>query len=228
MAHLAITSGSYTSFAHRILWDSMNRHLTISNEHVGDSWMLHLSAGLLGAAAFEAYLNYLGGEILPDVWANERQFFSSDAYKGTRGKLKKRIAEELGYRPPPAAHKPFTGWLELVSLRDKLVHARPKKVTYRTAHPANGFPKLPSSWLYQEASAEKVRSLIAHTETLATELHTLVLRSEFQDVIFGSHPFEGAMGFGTRSVETAGQHVVRQRSSARFSRGIQHERASGK
>lgn len=165
--------------------------------------MLHLSAGLLGAAAFEAYLNYLGDEMLPHVLANERQVFSSDAYRGTKGKLK-RIAEELGYRLPPATHKPFAGWLELVSLRDKLVHARPKKVVYRTTHNAQHFPKSPSTWLYQEAPPTKVRALVAHTQTLAEELHTLVLRSEFRGVVFGSHPFEGALGFGTRSVEDAG------------------------
>jgi hypothetical protein len=203
VADLAITSGSYTSFAHRILWDSMRRHLSIADERAPDSWMLHLSAALLGAAAFEAYLNYIGDEMLPHVWANERQVFSSDAYKGTRGKLK-RIAEELGYRPPPATQKPFAGWLELVSLRDKLVHARPKKIVYRTTHSARGFPKFCSSWLYKEAPPQKIRGLLTHTETLAMELHTLVLRSEFRGVVFGSHPFNGALGFGTRSVENAG------------------------
>lgn len=66
MVNLKVTSGRYESYAHRLLWDSSQRHLSIAEEHPEDSWMLHLSAGLLAAAAFEAYLNYLGEEILPN------------------------------------------------------------------------------------------------------------------------------------------------------------------
>lgn len=200
MPSLATTTGSYTSFAHKLLWESTQRHLAIADEHPTDSWVLHLSAGLLATAAFEAYLNYLDEEMLPHVWADERRFFSAPAYKGTRGKFK-RIAEELGFSPPPPTHKPFAGWLELVSLRDKLVHAKPKKVVYRTTHRAHSFPRFPSSWIYLESRPAKIRSLIAETETLAVELYSLIHDSEFRSVVFGSHPFAGALGFGTRSVE---------------------------
>lgn len=165
--------------------------------------MLHLSAGLLAAAAFEAYLNYVGEEMLPHVWADERKFFSGLAYRGTNGKLR-RIAEELGYSLPPRTHKPYAGWLSLVGLRDKLVHARPKKVIYTTTHRADKFPKEPAAWLRAEASPEAVKKLIELTECLATELHSLLLRSEFRHVVFGNHPFLGALAFGTRRVSYAG------------------------
>ena len=200
---LAETSGEYTSFAHRVLWESSRRHLLIAGERPSDSWMLHLSAGLLGAAAFEAYLNYVGEEMLPHVWKDERRFFSSPTYRGTNGKLR-RIAEELGFSLPPRTHKPYAGWLSLVELRDKLVHARPKKVTYRTTHRADKFPKEPTTWLRAEASPEIVRTLIDTTECFATELHSLILRLEFRHVVFGSHPFLGALAFGSRRVRYAG------------------------
>lgn len=200
MPSLVASTGQYISFAHRLLWNSAQRHVRLAAEHHQDSWMLHLSAGLLSAAAFEAYLNYVGAEALPHVWAQERKFFAQRHYRGTAGKFK-RIAEELGYQTPPQSHKPWAGWLELVSLRDRLVHARPKKVQYRVVHKAEGFPKLPSTWLYAEASPEKVLKLIAHTEQLALEMHTLLRRSEFESVVFGSHPFVGALGFGIHSVE---------------------------
>jgi hypothetical protein len=200
MPTLAITSGHYTSFAHKYLWEGVQVHLEIAKERPADSWMLHLSAGLLAAAAFEAYLNYVGEEALPHIWEQERAFFSKPEYKGTRGKLK-RIAEELGYSLPPTTHKPFRGWLELVSLRDKLVHGRPKRVEYRAKHRVADFPRLPTGWMASEAPVERIRARIGDTETLAVELHTLLQASEFRFVVFGGHPLIGALGFGTRSVE---------------------------
>jgi len=203
MSSIAVTSGSYTSFAHKYLWEGVQVHLEIARGRPADAWMLHLSAGLLAAAAFEAYLNYVGEETLPHVWAQERSFFAQPEYKGTRGKFK-RIAEEIGYSLPPANHPPFRGWLELVSLRDKLVHARQKKVEYRAKHRVEQFPKLPSGWMASEAPAKKIRALIADTEKLAVELHSVLQASEFKYVVFGGHPLIGLLGFGTRSVEHAG------------------------
>lgn len=203
MVTLNITSGQYVSFAHRLLWDSSQRHLAIATERPGDSWMLHLSAGLLAAAAFEAYLNYLGEEILPDVWANERSFFSTTPYQGTGGKLK-GIAEELEWSLPPKSRKPLSGVIELQSLRDKMVHARPKRENYRRVHKEGKFAPFPATWLYREAPEKRVRALVADVDAFAVSLHNAVLESEFRNVVFGSHPFLGALGFGTHSVESAG------------------------
>lgn len=203
MPSLVASSGQYVSFAHRVLWDSAQRHISLAAEHPENSWMLHLSAGLLGAAAFEAYVNYVGAEILPQLWAEERRFFAQPQYRGTAGKFK-RIAEELGYLAPPKTHRPWVGWLELVGLRDKLVHARPKRDQYRVVHQVGSLPRLPSTWLYREAPEEKVIQLMDYAEQLALEMHTLIRKSEFQSVVFGSHPFVGALGFGTHSVEKVG------------------------
>lgn len=203
MVTLNVTSGHFVSFAHRLLWDSSQRHLAIASERPSDSWMLHLSAGLLAAAAFEAYLNYLGEEMLPELWANERSFFSTPPYQGTFGKLK-RIAEELGWNLPSKSRKPLCGVIELQSLRDKMVHARPKKENYRRVHRENEFAPVPATWLYREAPERRVRSLVADANAFAVSLHNAVLQSQFRNVVFGSHPFVGALGFGTHTVGSAG------------------------
>ena len=202
MARLNVTSGDYVSFAHRLLWDSSQRHLTIAQERPDDSWMLHLSAGLLAAAAYEAYLNYLGLEILPDVWADERIAFSTEPYRGIEGKLK-RIAEEIEWSLPSKSLRPLSGVVELQSLRDKMVHAKPKKETYRRTHKEGEFPPTPSTWLYREAPERKVCALVADVEAFSVSLHNAVLQSEFKYVIFGPHPFLGLLGFGTHTVESA-------------------------
>jgi hypothetical protein len=204
MVTLEVTSGNYVSFAHRLLWVSSQRHLDIAAERPNDdSWMLHLSAGLLAAAAFEAYLNYIGEELLPEVWVEERKFFSAEPYRGTEGNLR-RIAEEVQWTLPPKTRKPFAGLLELQSLRDKLVHAKPHKVAYRRVHKEGQWPTLPPTWLYREAPAKRIRLLIADVEAFAVSLHNVVLRSELHGDVFGSHPFLGSLGFGIHNVEAVG------------------------
>lgn len=204
MTDLRVTTGTYVSFAHRLLWNSSQLHIRLASEQsADDSWMLHLSAGLLAAAAFEAYLNHLGEEMLPDIWADERRFFSSESYRGTSGKLK-RIAEKLEWQLPSKTRKPYAGLIELQSLRDKMVHAKQKKSTYRSVHKVNEWPTLPSTWLYREATPKRIRALIADVESFAMELHNVVLQTEFADVVFGSHPFLGSVGFGVHNVDVVG------------------------
>ena len=161
--------------------------------------MLHLSAGLFAAAAFEAYLNYLGLEMLPTVWAKEREFFSSKEYRGVDGKLR-RLAQELNWPLLPRNRKPFSGLIELQALRDKIVHARPKKDTYSRVHRSDKLLAVPAMWLYHEARPKRIRILIKDAEAVAVSLHIAVLQSQFRDLIFDVHPFIGALGFGTHSV----------------------------
>lgn len=201
MTVLETTSGSFTSYAHRILWDASRRHLALSESQDPDtSWTLHLSAGLLAAAAFEAYLNYIGESVLPDLWAKERAYFSRAPYRGTEGKLL-RIGKELGWPIPSKSRRPMSGWVELRSIRDRLVHAKPKRTSYRITHKQGKLPPAPLTWLYREAPADRVRKLIADTEALASSLHSALRASEHADIAVGSHPFIGLLGFGEHSVE---------------------------
>ena len=203
MTKLLKTTGIYTSLSHRILWDSVLRHLDLARENPQDSWFLHLSAGLLAAAAFEAYLNYLGGEVLPEVWLREREAFASEPCRGTEGKLR-RIAEEIKLILPKKSDRPYRAFSELQALRDKIVHAKPKVAMHSQVHKANELLKHPKHWLELEAEQGKVAKQILGLEELAVIVHTAALRSEFQWVVFGAHPFIGALGIGAQSVDEYG------------------------
>ncbi len=192
---LVKTSGTYESFAHRLLWDSAQRHFLLAVEHATDSWQLHLSGALLAAAAYEAYLNYLLANILPDVWANERTFFARDEYRGIEGKLK-RIAEELNWPLPRKDRRPRCSVVELQALRDKIVHAKPNKQSYETIHDDHKPAPLPASWLTQEAPAHRVRKWVEDAEAFAVAIHKVV-QSKHKILILGTHPFRGMLGFGS-------------------------------
>ena len=202
MPALQVSSGKYESYAHKLLWESSRRHLSLSEANPEDSWLLHLSAGLLAAAAFEAYLNYVGEEVLPHIWDQERTFFAQAPYKGTFGKLK-RIAEEIRWELPRRDLQPIAGAVELHALRDKVVHGRTLRVNWKRTHPANQLPRTPGGWLSAEAPPTKVRRLIVKTEELAILLHGHLLASEFQYCILGSHPLIGMLGFGSLSARAA-------------------------
>jgi hypothetical protein len=203
MVGLLRTKGTFTSYAHRHLWDSVVRHLDLAKQNPLDSWHLHLSAAFLAAVAFEAYLNYLGEEMLPAIWVKERTFFSQPKYRGTTGKLK-RIAEEIDFPLPRKDRKPYKGYCELLELRNKVAHARHLKVDYRAVHREGEFPRLPPGWLEREAPAKRVRGLIRDVGDLAAMLHSSVMKSELRNVAFGAHPFHGALAMGIRRVEAYG------------------------
>lgn len=199
---LAISEGQYVSFAHRILWESAQRHMRIAKVSPQDSWMLHVSAGLLSAAAFEAYLNYLGQEILPQVWNKEKTFFKKRPYKGLLGKLK-RISEEVGYSLPNKDCKPLSGVIEIQHLRNKIVHASPKKAHFNIKHKEGSYPKLPSMWLYEQSNQKQIISMIKDVEAFSVLLHTFIKASEFKFVIFGEHPYVGLLSSGSFMTSTA-------------------------
>lgn len=196
MGNLQVSSGRYESYAHKLLWESSQRHLALADTNPDDTWFLHLSAGLLAAAAFEAYLNYIGEEILPQIWENERNFFSQQEYRGTFGKLK-RIAEEIAWQLPRRDRQPLTSLIELQSLRDKMVHARTHRVTWEKTHRSDQLPPFPPSWLSAEAKPQRLKRLIQRTEDFTIELHGHLNHSEFRYCAMGSHPFRGMLGFGT-------------------------------
>ncbi|WP_139379611.1 hypothetical protein [Zoogloea sp. LCSB751] len=196
---LVISSGSHTSFAHRILWESSQRHLALAQAHPDDGWMLHLSAGLLAAAAFEAYLNYVGEEALPHVWEEERKYFNTPPYRGTDGKLL-RIAEEIDWELPPKGKKPYSGVRSLQAIRDKMVHGRTQRTNFRSKHKAGTLPDFPTTWLQDETPPKRIRGYINDVELLSVQLHEALKQSEFMFVIFGSHPYAGMLGGGTFSV----------------------------
>lgn len=199
MPELHETTGNYVSFAHYHLWDSVIRHLALAEQHSTDSWYLHLSA----AAAFEAYLNYLGEEILPSVWKDEPKYFTQASYKGTAGKLF-RIAEEVGLALPGTSEKSYIGFSELQALRNKIVHARPSRKPYCNVHRSDKMPKFPIRWLELEAPPERIKVSIEYLEQLAIIVHSAIQVSKFKNAIFGAHPFRGLFGFGNPSVDNYG------------------------
>jgi hypothetical protein len=82
----------------------------------------------------EAYLNYVGGKLAPEIWPNERKCFSKVPYCGFEGKLRK-VMELVGLEwEVEAAKRPLQTILELKNLRDKIAHGKSEKLVGEVLH----------------------------------------------------------------------------------------------
>lgn len=110
------------SFHHRRVWGAAQRLLQQADEDPGRRWHEYLAAVLLSSFAFEGLLNYIGDELYPSVWTEERSFFGVGQYRGTDGKLK-YLAEKLNLAID-RSRRPFQSFRELLALRNETAHLR--------------------------------------------------------------------------------------------------------
>ncbi len=100
---------------HEILWSA-------SSDLSAPDCDKPLPALLLVHAAFEAYINYLGIRVAPEVWADERARFTMTPYRGVLGKLNwlcEALAVEQNWGAEPwQSLKGLDGW------RNRVVHGK--------------------------------------------------------------------------------------------------------
>jgi hypothetical protein len=74
------------------------------------SFFHNLVALVFASHVVEAYLNYVGERLAPDIWKDERNYFRKEPYRGWEGKLRKVF--ELAGLPWNAADRPDEdgGW----------------------------------------------------------------------------------------------------------------------
>lgn len=109
-------------FTHRILWgvlDDLHRQLEPVPESIRSIGVATL---LVAHNCFEAYLNYAGETLLPELWKDERRSFGSGSYRGLMGKCD-RLATELSMTIDKA-RRPYRTVRELKTWRDRVVHPR--------------------------------------------------------------------------------------------------------
>lgn len=112
-------------YTHRTLW-SVLEDLRGQLDRTQSVRSLGLATLLLAHNCFEAYLNYAGETLLPDLWADERRVFGSAPYRGLMGKLR-RLADELSI-PIDHGRRPYSTVRKLKTWRDGVVHPRIEKL----------------------------------------------------------------------------------------------------
>ncbi len=110
---------------HTTLWATAKRFLSIGLRAPKGSFYQLLATVVFGYFAFEAYLNTALRAVAPDVWKDERRFFTSGKYRGTLGKFH-YLAELAGLRVEKS-RRPFQTVKRLSEARDFLGHAKVEK-----------------------------------------------------------------------------------------------------
>ncbi|MBC8423988.1 hypothetical protein H8E07_07675 [bacterium] len=115
-------SADETRTLHDILWSGADHLSRRPADEDPQPAVTVMGALMLTHAALEAYLNYVGAHIAPEVWADEKTTFTTTPYRGVLGKLnwlceKLELEREWGAQP----------WQSLKALdtwRNKLAHGK--------------------------------------------------------------------------------------------------------
>ena len=137
---------------------------------------------LMGFMTYEAYVNFLGVKLQPELWENERTTFRTAPYKGTNGKLLK-LCELHNIPFPDKDRRPFQSVTTLNSLRDLVAHGKPEEFELKVRHAQGSNPALIKSSLDNFVSGEKAERAIADLKELIESLHAAFVAEEGIDLL---------------------------------------------
>ena len=115
------------SFLHRKLWCVVERQIEHATSNYQGSFYDELVAMVFALHTLEAYLNFAGERLAPEVWKNEREYFRKEPYRGFQGKLKK-VMEIAELPAQDETARPYSTINKLKKLRDLIAHAKTEKI----------------------------------------------------------------------------------------------------
>jgi hypothetical protein len=183
----------YEVYNHRILWKvaELNSQAATSP---GKGAKLHaLGAMLLYFFAFEGYLNWLGNRIAPEVWEEERKFFSCPLYQGSLGKYR-FLAKILRLPSPDASSGPFQTAKGLLKLRDMAVHPKAEAGDTSVKFAEGHFPRHYRGRLAEKVSPKKASRARDHLFELAEDLHRCA-KAAYPELIREDNAFGPSLGY---------------------------------
>lgn len=187
-----------SNYAYEILWRASKTAIRAASAENARDDHLAIHALLCGFLAFEGFVNFVGSEIAPDAWADERAFFSKDPYRGILGKV-----EYLFSLFPTGLLKkgeePFQSVRKLNSTRNALAHNR---VITRTEVSATDDPNWFVPWEDFDTTA-KVAAALEKLQSFADTVRLEALkicqkdRTETYDLHLNFKAFGGPVGSAT-------------------------------
>lgn len=139
-------------YTHRLLWQIVEQQAELARERDREWVNFSLVAVTFAFHALEAYVNFAGEHLAPDLWADEQNSFRKDPYRGWKGKLRKIL--ELTNVPWEPDARPLKTIIELQELRDSIAHGKAERFSDTFDHDAEIdelMPSLPNS---------KIRSMV--------------------------------------------------------------------
>lgn len=161
---------TFEAYNHRILWGAADRNLSLATSQNEDAKFFALGAMFLFFAAFEGYLNWLGTRIAPEVWEDERQFFSRSPFQGPLGKYI-FLAKILHLPNPDSSNGPLQTAHDLYKLRNMVAHPKAEAGEKQVKFRDGCLPPRYKSELEKKVSPDAATRAKDHLEKLAEQLH---------------------------------------------------------
>ena len=189
------------TFTHKILWECCQRQMETARRRKKGTKYFNMTAMLMAYLTYEAYINFLGERFAPDIWVNEREFFSKAPYQGIEGKLKK-IQERCPIGAIEKGGRPYQTIKKLKDLRDFLSHCKPDKYYKTIIHTRDKEPPLFGKYdkLGTLVTPEKAEIAVADVKAFIGFLHKQASRHT-QDIWF-AEALEGIRGYSTSESRT--------------------------
>ena len=151
---------------HRFMWAIVEEQAELANTLEHDWSNPALVAMVFAFHAMEAYLNYVGLRLAPDIWQNEREHFRASGFKG---KLRE-VMERAGLNWEPGK-RPLQTVLGLEKLRNAIAHGKPEKRAGTVTHSSDAAPPYPAFSLRTMFTPKaKMPKAVHDVEQLANEI----------------------------------------------------------
>jgi hypothetical protein len=162
-------------YTHRLLWQVVEDQAEIARTRERDWFGPSLVAMVFAFHTIEAYTNFAGEVVAPDIWAKERDYFRNQPYRGWDGKMRKLLElVAIEWRPDT---RPFSTVVRLKTLRDAIAHGKAERF-FQATHPLpvdDGMPWLPTSTIRGLVTPRPVlEETLADVRALLDEIHIRV------------------------------------------------------
>jgi hypothetical protein len=140
------------SYTHRLLWEIAEQQAEFARERDREWVNFSLVAVTFAFHALEAYVNFAGEQLAPELWEDEQNSFRREPYRGWKGKFRKVC--ELTNVPWEPDARPLKTVFELQDLRDWIAHGKAERFSGTVEHDSNVDslgPSIPNS---------KIRSMV--------------------------------------------------------------------
>jgi hypothetical protein len=143
---------------HRLLWTIVKEQAEETEKRAEGWFYPGIVARVFAYHTIEAYLNYVGERIAPEIWEDEWNYFRKDPYRGAVGKLRK-VMDLVGMSWTPD-DRPLKTVLALKEVRDLIAHGKPEKLRGEVIHPLDTQAPYPFSALHNIATPKDVLSVV--------------------------------------------------------------------
>ncbi len=183
---------------HRHLWEIVEAEAKLANEQEQGWRNPTLVAMVFAFHTVEAYLNYVGEQLAPEIWQDERNFFRKEPYRGWDGKLRK-VMELVALPWPEPVARPLKTILELKQLRDLIAHGKSEALTGEVVHASGTLSPFPSSTLVSMITPrDKLTPVLPDVEQFLDQIHNLAA-AKTKDIWFGKSALRGPQSYSGRS-----------------------------